>query len=102
MERAPRPGWHGIPPATDRYVAPISLPTPTEGVTTTTANAPAIWCDLIYSDGGTQTVKGFAIAWTKTFVQVQWVEYSMAREAWVEASVVRRRQLEERRTHREG
>lgn len=102
MERAPRPGWHGIPPSRDRYVAPISLPAPTTGVTETTEKAPPIWCDLVYTDGHSQTVKGFAMAWTNSLVRVQWVEYSMAREVWVDAGVVRRRQLEERRPHRDG
>jgi hypothetical protein len=102
MERAPRPGWHGIPPSRDRYIPPISLPEPAEGVTETTANAPAIWCDLVYPDGATQTVKGFAMAWTASLVRVQWVEHSVAREVWVDAGVVRRRQLEDARRHRDG
>jgi hypothetical protein len=74
------PGWHGYPPSGDQYVPPISLPAPTEGVTTTTANAPAIWVELDYSDGRTQTVKGFAMAWTNSMVLAQWVELSRARE----------------------
>jgi hypothetical protein len=102
MEPRPRPGWHGIPPATDRYVPPISLPIPTEGVTTTTANAPAIWVDLIYSDGRTQTVKGFAMAWTNSMVLCQYIELSRAREVWVDAGAVKRRQPEGRRPHRDG
>jgi hypothetical protein len=71
-----------------------------EGVTTTTREALPIWCDLIYPDGRTQTVKGFAMAWTNSLVLCQWVEYSMAREAWVDAGVVKRRQIEDR--HRRG
>lgn len=100
--RTPRPGWHGIPPSRDKYVAPISVPAPTEGITETTSNAPPIWADLVYADGRRQTVKGFAMAWTNSLVFVQWVEYSMAREVWVNANVVTRRQLEERRPHRDG
>lgn len=42
------------------------------------------------------------MAWTNSLVFVQWVEYSMAREVWVNANVVTRRQLEERRPHRDG
>ena len=102
MDPRPRPGWHGIPPSSDRYVPPVSLPEPTEGVTTTTANAPAIWADLIYADGNVQTVKGFAMAWTNSMVLAQWVEFSMAREVWLDAGAVKRRQLEDRRPHRDG
>lgn len=61
-----------------------------------------IWADLVYRCGVVQTVKGSAMAWTRNLVQVQWVEYSMAREVWVTASEVRRRHLEERRPHRDG
>lgn len=102
MENRPRPGWHGIPPSRDRYVPPISLPAPTTGVTTTTENAPPIWCELVYADGRSQTVKGFAMAWTNSMVYVQWVEFSMAREVWVDAGVVKRRQLEDRKRNRDG
>lgn len=100
--RASRPGWHGIPPSRDRFVPPQSLEEPTEGVHRTTEKAPPIWAELSYPDDRVQTVRGFAMAWTKTLVCVQWVEYSVAREAWVEASVVRRRQLEERCPHNDG
>lgn len=80
MEQRPRPGWHGIPPSRDRYVAPISLPAPTSGITETASNAPPIWVELVYADGRKQTVKGFAMAWTNSLVLAQWVEFSMARE----------------------
>ncbi|WDF34530.1 hypothetical protein PTW37_06430 [Arthrobacter agilis] len=100
MAHAPRPGWHGIPPSTDRYVAPLSLPAPTSGVTTTTENAPPLWVDLIYTDGSKQTVKAFAMAWTNSLVLVQWVEFSVAREAWVDAGMVRRRHLDQGRQRR--
>lgn len=83
-------------------MATVSLPAPTEGVTTTESNAPPIWCELVYQDGQTQTVKGFAMAWTSSLVRVQWIEFSMARHAWVNANVVTRRKLEERRLHRDG
>lgn len=102
MERAARPGWHGIPPSRDRFVAPESLAPPTDGVHRTTEKAPPVWANLTYPGGVTQTVKGFAMAWTRDLVQVQWVEYSMAREAWVDAAVVKRRQLKDRRPHRDG
>lgn len=101
-KRAPHPGWHGIPPSQDRFVPPESLPEPEAGVHWTTENAPAVWAELVYPGGVVQTVKGFAMAWTRELVQVQWVEYSKAREAWVTADRVRRRQLEERRPHRDG
>ncbi|WP_422389952.1 hypothetical protein [Arthrobacter sp. N1] len=42
------------------------------------------------------------MAWTNSMVLVQWVEYSVAREVWVNANVVSRRQLEERKRHRDG
>lgn len=102
MERAPRPGWHGIPPSRDRFVPPDSLPEPIEGVYRTTEKAPPVWADLTYPDGAVHAVKGFAMAWTRDLVQAQWVEHSIAREAWVPAARIRRRQLEERRPHRDG
>jgi hypothetical protein len=83
-------------------VAPISVPAPTEGITTTTANAPPIWAELVYADGVKQTVKGFAMAWTDSLVLLQWVEYSKAREVWVNANVVTRRQLADRKRDRDG
>jgi hypothetical protein len=83
-------------------VAPISVPAPTKGVTTTTAKAPPIWAELVYADGSRQTVKGFAMAWTNSLVRLQWVEYSMAREVWVNANVVTRRRLGELKIHRDG
>jgi hypothetical protein len=67
-----------------------------------TEKAPPVWAELTYPDERMQTVKGFAMAWTRELVQVQWVEYSMAREVWVAADQVRRRQPEERRPHRDG
>lgn len=81
---------------------PASLPEPTGGVTWITEKAPPIWADLVSPGGVTQTVKGFAMAWTRELVQVQWVEYRMAREAWVEAGKVRRRQIEDKRRHGDG
>ena len=102
MEHKPRPGWHGIPPSRDRFVQPASLPEPAEGVHWTTDKAPPVWVDLTYPGNITQTVKGFAMAWTHQLVQVQWVEYSMARTAWVRADIVKRRKLEERTLHRDG
>jgi hypothetical protein len=65
-------------------------------------NAPSIWAELVYADGSKQTVKGFAMAWTDTFVLLQWVEYSMAREVWVNANVVTRRKLADRKRDRDG
>lgn len=91
MAPNPRPGWHGIPPSRDKFVPPIGLPAPSHGVTATERKAPPIWCELVYPDGHTQTVKGFAMAWTNSMVLVQWVEYSVAREVWVNANVVSRR-----------
>ncbi|MGV0110555.1 hypothetical protein [Arthrobacter sp. CP30] len=71
-------------------------------MTATERKALPIWCDLVYPDGHSQTVTGFATAWTDSMVLLQWVEYSAAREVWVNANVVSRRQLEERKRHRAG
>jgi len=49
--------------------------------------------DLRYPDGSLRTMKGFAMAWTQTCVLAQWIEYSRAREAWVDATRCRRRDL---------
>lgn len=102
MDRAPHPGWHGIPPSTDKFIAPESLPEPEDNVYWTTEKAPPIWAELTYPGDVVQTVKGFAMAWTKELVQVQWIEYSMAREVWVTADKVTRRQFEERRPNRDA
>lgn len=102
MTHAPHPGWHGIPPSEDRFVAPASSKAPMSGITRPPEKAPAIWVDLEYPCGLVQTVKGFAMAWTSELVEVQWVEFSRARDAWVPAAVVRRRQLEDRHRHRDG
>jgi hypothetical protein len=42
------------------------------------------------------------MAWTNNLVLCQWAEYSMAREAWVNAGVVKRRKIEEPRRNRVG
>ncbi|THJ65480.1 hypothetical protein E8P82_12060 [Arthrobacter echini] len=89
---AERPGWHGIPPSTDRYVPPLQLDVPTRRVILP-QRSPALWVELHYPDGSTRTMKGFAMAWTATAVLAQWIEYSRAREAWVAASACRRRVL---------
>lgn len=81
---------------------PASLPEPAQGIHWTTEKAPPVWADLTYSGVVVQTVKGFAMAWTRELVQVQWVAYSIAREAWVTADKVRRRQLQDKRRHRDG
>ncbi len=44
-------------------------------------------------------MKGFAMAWTDTMVRAQWIEYSRAREAWVDAARCRRRTLAPHPTH---
>ena len=71
MDRAPHPGWPGIPASQDRFVAPKSLPEPTEGVHRITEKAPPVWADLTYRDGVPQTVKGLVMAWTRELVHVQ-------------------------------
>lgn len=87
---AERPGWHGIPPSADRYIPPLQLDAPTSGITEP-RTAPALWVDLDYPDGSTRTMKGFAMAWAGDRVLAQWIEYSRAREAWVDAARCRRR-----------
>lgn len=39
------------------------------------------------------------MAWTDTMVLAQWIEYSRAREAWVNAARCRRRSLTSHTTH---
>ncbi|WP_247826857.1 hypothetical protein [Arthrobacter antioxidans] len=95
---AERPGWHGIPPSADRYVPPLQLEAPT-GSITEPARSPALWVELDYPDGTRRIMKGFAMAWTGTTVRAQWIEYSRAREAWVDAARCRRRTLEPHSTH---
>lgn len=89
-------GWHGLPPTTHRYTPPLQLEAPTEGITESTSPAPALWVDLEYADGARQTVRGFAMAWTPAAVLAQWVEFSIAREAWVRPDQCTRRQIPER------
>jgi hypothetical protein len=57
------------------------MPEPAESVHWTTEEAPAVWVDLTYPGDVVQTVKGFAMAWTKELAQVQWVGFSIVREA---------------------
>jgi hypothetical protein len=89
---AQAPGWHGIPPAADRFGPPLQLDPPA-GPVTESVKAPALWADLHYADGALRRVKGFAMAWTAGAVLVQWVEHSRAREAWLPASQCSRREL---------
>lgn len=91
-------GWHGIPPSADRFVAPIGLPEPAADGVTEPLKALPVWAELAYSDGSAATMKGFAMAWTRTAVLLQWVEYSRARETWVPPAVCRRRVVESRNT----
>lgn len=95
---AQRPGWHGIPPSADRYVPPLQLDAPASGVVEP-QRSPALWVDLDYPDGSRRTMKGFAMAWTDTAVLAQWIEYSRAREAWVDAGHCRRRALKPLASH---
>lgn len=89
---APRPGWHGIPPSADRFRPPVQLDAPT-GTVTEPAKALPIWLELAYPDGGNQTMRGFAMAWTSGEVYAQWVEFSRAREAWVTPGQCTRREI---------
>ncbi|WP_208739238.1 hypothetical protein [Arthrobacter agilis] len=95
---AERPGWHGIPPSADRFIPPLQLDTPSTGITEP-LRSPALWVDLDYPDGSICTRKGFAMAWTDTAVRAQWIEYSRAREAWVDAARCRRRDLKPSAAH---
>ena len=89
-------GWHGLPPTTHQYNPPVQLEPPTEGITESVSPAPALWVDLEYANGARQRVRGFARAWTSTAVLAQWVEFSIAREAWVRPDQCTRRKLEGR------
>jgi hypothetical protein len=100
---AERPGWHGIPPSADRFIASVEIPPPAEKITEP-AKAWPIWVNLTYESDSAgaglrdaQTVKGFAMAWTSDAVLAQWVEYSRAREAWVPVAVCSRRMIGDQR-----
>jgi hypothetical protein len=86
-------GWHGAPPTTHGFVPPLQLQAPTGGITESTSPAPALWVELEYPDGARQTVRGFAMAWTDAAVLAQWIEFSIAREAWVRPDQCTRREL---------
>lgn len=89
-------GWHGLPPTTHQYLPPVQLEAPAEGITESVPPAPALWVDLEYPDGSRQTVRGFAMAWTQTAVLAQWIEFSIAREAWVRPDQCTRREIPRR------
>ncbi len=89
----PSVGWHGPPPAGRRFVPPLQLDPPVTGITESVSPAPALWVVLDYADGSRQTVRGFAMAWTRSAVLAQWIEFSMAREAWVRPEQCTRRTL---------
>lgn len=72
---------------------PLQLEPPTHGITESVAPAPALWVDLEYPDGSRQTVRGFAMAWTSSAVLAQWVEFSLARSAWVRPGQCTRRSI---------
>ncbi|WP_208739239.1 hypothetical protein [Arthrobacter agilis] len=74
-------------------MAPLQLAAPTEGITESVSPAPALWVDLEYPDGSRQTVRAFAMAWTVSAVRAQWVEFSIAREAWVRPDQCTRREI---------
>lgn len=74
-------------------MAPLQLEAPTEGITESVSPAPALWVDLEYPDGSRQTVRAFAMAWTASAVRAQWVEFSIAREAWVRPDQFTRREI---------
>ncbi|WP_156134964.1 hypothetical protein [Arthrobacter sp. L77] len=86
-------GWHGLPPTTHRFVPPLQLEPPTHGITESVSPAPALWVDLEYPNGSRQTVRGFAMAWTSSAVLAQWVEFSIARSAWVRPEQCTRRSI---------
>ncbi|BBE23564.1 hypothetical protein MN0502_24470 [Arthrobacter sp. MN05-02] len=86
-------GWHGLPPTTHRFVASLQLEAPVEGITESVSPAPALWVELEYPNGSRQTVRAFAMAWTASAVRAQWVEFSIAREAWVRPDQCTRREI---------
>jgi len=89
-------GWHGPLPTTHQFIPPLQLEVPTERITESVSPAPALWVDLEYANGSRQTVRGFAMAWTGSAVLAQWVEFSIAREAWVRPDQCTRRDLPRR------
>jgi ABC-type nitrate/sulfonate/bicarbonate transport system permease component len=89
-------GWHGLPPTTHQFIPPLQLPAPSEGITESVPPAPPLWIDLEYANGSRQTVRGFAMAWTASAVLAQWVEFSLAREAWVRPDQCTRREIPRR------
>lgn len=102
---AEKAGWHGPPPPTHGFEPPLQLEAPAHGITESVSPAPPLWVDLEYSNGARQTVRGFAMAWTSSAVLAQWVELSIAREAWVRPDQCTRREIAERpdpRAHSAG
>ncbi len=92
MSSEPRPGWHGVPPSAERFVAPVQREPPVEPVIEPVEALP-IWVRLEYPDKHTETVKSFAMAWTEGAVLAQWVEFSQTRKAWVRPNQCRRREI---------
>ncbi|MHA7178695.1 hypothetical protein ACX80J_01120 [Arthrobacter sp. MDB2-24] len=89
-------GWHGLPPTTHVFVPPLQLEAPPGPITESVSPAPALWVDLEYPNGSRQTVRGFAMAWTGSAVLAQWIEFSIAREAWVRPDQCTRRDIPRR------
>ncbi|WP_369045144.1 hypothetical protein [Sinomonas sp. P10A9] len=77
--------------------APLSLPAP-DGPATRPVKALPVWVRLRFPDGSERTEKGFAKAWTRDHVLVQYVGHQgyhpAAMELWTEARWVRRRTIE--------
>ncbi|NOJ59771.1 hypothetical protein [Arthrobacter sp. 260] len=89
--------FHGdswsLAPGTRNWTPPLQVEEPDPAVVHTTDKTIPLWADLAYPDGHTATAKGFAQAWTREVVRIQWVENSLPRYAWVAVGQVRRRTL---------
>ncbi|GAB3535812.1 hypothetical protein GCM10027403_14530 [Arthrobacter tecti] len=59
-----------------------------------------VWVRLHFPSGKAETAKGFAIAWTREAVLVQYVDMWPVEPIWVEPQRVRRRKLEKDRRGR--
>ncbi len=84
----------GLAPGARNWRRPLQVNAPDPADVHTTKATIPLWTDLTYADGGTATVKAFALGWTDAAVRIQRVEKSLARYVWVDASKVRRRVLE--------
>ncbi|WP_426302790.1 hypothetical protein [Arthrobacter sp. R-11] len=93
-----RPYW--VAPRNENPEHPLTVPESEVALGTKTVAPKSIpvWVRLRFEDGSEETVKGFAMAWTRVhvFVQIPWAQhyYTGTNEVWVKAEDVRRRKLQ--------